>query len=74
MAINKTKQGTKLLLTVETGVAADGSAKYSQRSIKSVNPALADEDAYDVASAVGALQSYPVAAIARQDLTLLAQA
>jgi hypothetical protein len=71
MAVTTTKQGTKLVLTVESGVAADGSAKYSQRSIKNVNPALADEDAYAVASAVGALQAYPVASIARQDLTVL---
>lgn len=74
MAINKTKQGTKLLLTVETGIAADGSTKYSQRSIKNVNPALADEDAFEVASALGALQAYPVAAITRQDLTSLSRA
>ncbi|MBR1553615.1 MAG: DUF1659 domain-containing protein [Schwartzia sp.] len=72
MAITKTKQGTKLLLTVESGMAADGSTKYSQRSIKSVNPALTDEDAYEVATAVGALQAFPVVSITRQDLTTLA--
>ena len=74
MAVTKKMQGTKLILAVESDVAADGSAVYAQRSIRNVNPAIADEDAYDVAAAVGALQSYPVGDIARQDLSILVRA
>lgn len=74
MAVTKTMQSTKLLLAVESGVAADGSAVYTQRSIRNVNPAIVDEDAYDVAAAVGTLQSYPVGDIARQDLSILSRA
>ena len=74
MAVTKTVQSTKLILSVESGVAADGSAVYAQRSIRNVNPVLADEDAYDVASAIGTLQSSPVGDIARQDLSILARA
>ncbi|MBO6209929.1 MAG: DUF1659 domain-containing protein [Schwartzia sp.] len=74
MAVTKTVQSTKLILSVETGVAADGSTVYAQRSIRNVNPVLADEDAYDVAAAIGTLQSCPVGDIARQDLSILARA
>ena len=74
MAVTKTMQSTKLLLAVESDVAADGSTIYAQRSIRNVNPVLADEDAYDVAAAIGTLQSAPVGDIARQDLSILARA
>ena len=71
MAIVKQDQSTKLLLSVETGLTADGAAAYSQRTIRSVNPALSDENAYDVATAVGALQTYPLNGVARQDTAML---
>ena len=74
MAVTKTVQSTKLILSVENGVAADGSAVYAQRFIRNVNPVLADEDAYDVAAAIGTLQSPPVGDIDRQDLSILARA
>ena len=74
MAVTKTVQSTKLILSVENGVAADGSAVYAQRSIRNVNPVLADEDAYDLAAAIGTLQICPVGDIARQDLSILARA
>ncbi len=74
MAVTKKMQSTKLLLAVESDVAADGSAIYAQRSIRNVNPAIADEDAYDVASAIGTLQSNPVGDIARQDVSILTRA
>ena len=71
MATVKKDPSTKLLLAVETGVKPDGSAAYSQRTIRSVNPALSDENAYDVAAAVGELQMYPLNGIARQDTAQL---
>ena len=74
MAVTKKMQSTKLILAVESDVAADGSVVYAQRSIRNVNPAIADEDAYDVAAAVGTLQSNPVGDIARQDLSILTRA
>ena len=74
MAVTKTMQSTKLLLAVESDVAADGSAVYAQRTVRNVNPAIADEDAYDVASAVGTLQSYPVGDVSRQDVAVLSRA
>ena len=74
MAVTKTMQSTKLLLAVESDMAADGSAVYTQRTVRNVNPAIADEDAYDVAAAIGSLQIYPVGDIARQDLSILSRA
>ena len=74
MTVTKTMQSTKLLLSVESDVAADGSTIYAQRSIRNVNPAIADGDAYDVAAAIGSLQIYPVGDIARQDLSILSRA
>ncbi len=71
MATTKTTQSTKLLLSVETGTGADGSMTYGQRAIRNVNPALSDDNAYDVAEAVGSLQTLPVESIARQDTSLL---
>lgn len=74
MAVTKTMQSTKLILSVESDVAADGSTIYAQRSIRNINPALADDDAYDVAAAIGTLQSCAVGDIARQDLSILSRA
>ncbi len=71
MATTKTTQSTKLLLSVETGTGADGNMTYGQRAIRNVNPTLSDENAYDVAAAVGTLQSLPVESIARQDTSIL---
>ncbi len=74
MAVTKKMQSTKLILSVESDMAADGSAVYTQRSIRNVNPVIADEDAYEVAAAIGTLQSCPVGDIARQDLSILSRA
>ncbi len=71
MATTKQVESTKLLLSVESVVAADGSATYSQRTIRNVNPALSDDNAYDVAAAVGELQVYPVNGVSRQDTSKL---
>ena len=74
MAVTKTMQSTKLILTVETGVAPDGSLAYGQRPIRNINPELTDDNAYEAASALGTLQAYPVAAISRQDVSVLTRA
>ena len=49
----------------------DGSATYSRRTIQHVNPALSDDNAYDLAAAIGALQVYPVNGVSRQDTVTL---
>ena len=47
MAVIKESQGTKLILAVEVGLTASGAAKYAQRSISKMNPAVSDSDLLD---------------------------
>lgn len=65
MAVNARTVSSTLIIAVEVGVSTDGSAIYGNRTISRINPALADADAYDVASAIGTLQSSPVGDIYR---------
>lgn len=74
MAVVRRATSTTLVLSVESGVAADGSAIYATRSIPKIDPALTDEKAYDFASAVGTLQSCPVGDIVRTDKCALSRA
>lgn len=74
MAVIKSKQATKVVLSVESGVKADGSAIYSARSISHMNPVLSDEDLFGIGAGFGALQAYPVCAIVRHDTAVLSRA
>ena len=71
MAVEKTQQVTKVVLSVESDVKADGSAVYSARTISHMNPAISDEDLFDIGAGVGALQAYPVGSIVRHDTAVL---
>lgn len=71
MAVVKEKQGTKLVLAVEVGLTASGAAKYAQRSIAKMNPAVSDSDLLDIGEGFGALQVFPVGSIVRQDTAVL---
>lgn len=68
MAVTRTTKSVSMLLYVETGVTATGATEYSTVTFSKVNPALADADFYDVASAIGTLQYAPVGDIARREL------
>jgi len=74
MAAIKTQATSKLILKVETGTTEAGAAVYSQRSFGDINPELGTEDAYAVASALAALQTYPLSAIIRTDSSVLTEA
>lgn len=74
MAVTKTPKSCAVIIAVETGVGADGGAVYSQRTIGKINPAITDENAYDVGAAIGTLQSCPVGDIARRDINILSRA
>ena len=73
MAAVKTEAATKLILKVETGLTASGAAAYSQRTFGDINPELGTQDAYEVAAALAALQTYPLGAIIRQDSAVLTE-
>ena len=74
MAVIKSSQATKVVLAVETGVKPDGSALYGTRTISHMNPALSDEDLFDIGAGYGTLQAYPVASIVRHDIAALSRA
>lgn len=74
MAVTKSSRATKVVLTVETGVKADGSTVYSTRTISHMNPALSDEDLYGIGAGFGTLQSCPVGDIIRHDTAVLSRA
>lgn len=68
MAVTSKQDSCKLMLSVVTGQTESGADKHATRSIANVNPALTADDAYDVAVAIGALQTHAVDAIKRQDV------
>lgn len=74
MAVTATPKASTLQLTVETGVNADGSTKYGTRSLPYINPAITNDDAYAIATAVGNLQTFPVASIMLISRNVLASA
>ena len=73
MAVKRKEAGTKLLLQVETGVNAKGVATYSMRTFAHINPELADADALQIGTALGALQKHAVNSIHRQDAAKLGE-
>lgn len=74
MAVSQRKSACAVLFTVEVGTTPAGGAKFATRSFSRVNPNITDEDAYDVASGLAALQSYPVGDIARRNTVILVNA
>lgn len=74
MAVNARKISSSIILQVESGMAPDGSAVYSSRTISKIDPALSDDDAYAFATALGALQDYPIGDIQRSEKSVLTQA
>ena len=74
MAVKATPKSCSLIIEVETGIAADGSTIYSQRTIGRIDPALTDEKAYTFAGMVGTLQAAPVGDILRTNKVVLENA
>lgn len=61
--ITREKGSVAMLLSVESGVKPDGTTKYSTITLNRVNPAATDDDIFTCASALGALQAFPVVSI-----------
>ena len=74
MAVNARKISSSIILQVESGMAPDGSAVYSSRTISKIDPALSDDDAYNFATAVAGLQEYPLGDVQRSEKSVLTQA
>jgi hypothetical protein len=67
MAVNKVPQTSKMVITIENGVNANGKPVQRQRSYKNVKVSAADADVYAVAQAIANLQTHSVVGIRRQD-------
>lgn len=73
MAAVKDQQKTSIILKVETGTAAGGSAIYSNRTFSKIAPAATDTNLLSFANALGALQIYPVGTVLRRDEAILVE-
>lgn len=74
MAITSENLTCSIGIKVEADVAADGSTIYKERTISRIDPAASDENCYDVAAAIGTLQSCPVGDITRTTKVILSRA
>ena len=67
MAVNKIVKSSRLVLQVQTGLKADGTAASKERSFTNVKIDALDADVYAVAQGLAGLQKNPVLAVFRVD-------
>jgi hypothetical protein len=67
MAVNKVPGNSVLRLELRTGVDTGGNPVYRNKSLRNVKPAAADQDLFDVATTLAALQECPLNSINRVD-------
>ena len=63
----KNGETSKIILKVENGVGKSGQTIFAQRTIQHINPALSDDDAYDIGTSLADLQSHTLGSVARTD-------
>lgn len=73
MAVIETEKTTQILYKVQTGQTSTGEPNYSTRTLSNINPALTNEDAFNVGTAIGNLQKYAVAGVFLRNTIELAQ-
>lgn len=73
MATAKANETAKLVINVEVGADSNGKAKYAQRSILALDPAISDDDARAIGTLYGGLQTYPVGTVVRQSTAALVE-
>jgi len=71
MAVGKVPSGTTLKMQFQTGLDGDGDPVYRTKSLSSVKTTAVDQDIYDVAQALVALQEYTLVTVLRVDSALL---
>lgn len=74
MAVNKVPANSVLRLQLRVGVDTNGSPVYRNRSLNNVKSDAVDQDLFDAANALAALQEYPLNAISRIDAAQLVEA
>jgi len=67
MAVNKVAQGSRMVITVQSGLNTSGQPVYTDRTYKTVKASATDSDVYAIAAAMGGLQKYPVTGFSRLD-------
>ena len=67
MAVNKIVKSSRLVLQVQTGLKADGTAASKERSFTNVKIDALDADVYAVAQGLAGLPKNPVLAVFRVD-------
>jgi hypothetical protein len=73
MAVNKVPTSSVLRLELNTGVDEGGNPVYRNKNLSNVKPAAADQDLFDAATALAALQGYTLNGISRVDGASLVQ-
>ncbi|HEY8909081.1 MAG TPA: DUF1659 domain-containing protein [Desulfosporosinus sp.] len=73
MAVTASAKDTLMVVTVQTGLTAQGSPILSQRSIANVKSAATDQEVFDVANALYGLQNYPLISVRRDNRIDLAE-
>ncbi len=73
MAVNANPKDTVLVVSFQTGLTPSGSPILRQRSLQHVRSDAADQDVYDVATALYGLQSYPLISVRRDNRVDLAE-
>jgi hypothetical protein len=73
MAVIASAKDTLMVVTIQTGLTAQGSPILSQRSFASVKSGASDQDVYDVANALYGLQTYPIISVRRDNRVDLAE-
>lgn len=67
MAVEKVPVNSVLRLELHTGVDTDGNPVFRNKSLNNVKSDASDQDLFDTADALGALQDYPLSSISRID-------
>jgi hypothetical protein len=73
MAVTTSAKGSVVVVTIQTGLTAQGSPKLSQRSFSNIKSTSTDQDVYDVTAALYGLQEYPLVGVRRDNRFDLAQ-
>jgi len=73
MAVIASAKDTVLVVSFQTGLTPAGSPILRQRSFPNVRSNAADQDIYDVATALYGLQNYPLISVRRDNRIDLAE-
>lgn len=74
MAVTRLPGNSLLRLELHVGVNGSGNPVFRTKSLNNVKAAATDQDLFDVAAALAALQEYPLNSVSRMDGAELVEA